>query len=170
VHSLAAAAPDGVVTFAGLRPPTSCLLNDVLPTLKAPIDDGGLSTGQPNYRELLYSLTGLASASRNFDGNGFGTRYYAGFGDELVTTPLGDPSQQLLGLADQPIDGSRPRKPDVAPPLRPDVPCTQNDPPNLEAESGPGGLTPASGTVKLAPPPGTHLDLPLLRRFTGAGR
>jgi hypothetical protein len=170
VHSLAAAAPDGVVTFAGLRPPTSCLLNDVLPTLKAPIDDGALSTGQPNYRELLYSLTGLASASRNFDGNGFGTRYYAGFGDELVTTPLGDPSQQLLGLADQPIDGSRPRKPDVAPPLRPDVPCTQNDPPNLEAESGPGGLTPASGTVKLAPPPGTHLDLPLLRRFTGAGR
>jgi phospholipid/cholesterol/gamma-HCH transport system substrate-binding protein len=170
VRALAAASPNAIVTFAGLRPPTTCLLNNVLPTLMTPIEDGDLSTGQPNYRELLYDLTGLASASRNFDGNGFGTRYYAGFGSELLATPFGDPSQRLLGLADQSIIGSRPAKPDAAPPLRPDVPCTENEPPNLEAETGPGGFAPAAGRVAFAPPPGTKLDLPLLRRFTGAGQ
>jgi phospholipid/cholesterol/gamma-HCH transport system substrate-binding protein len=170
VRALAAASPNAIVTFAGLRPPTSCLLNNVVPTLMTPIEDGDHSTGQPNYRELLYDLTGLASASRNFDGNGFGTRYYAGFGSELLATPFGDPAQSLLGLADQPILGSRPRQPDVAPPLRPDVPCTENEPPNLNAETGPGGFEPAAGQVKFAPPPGTKLDLPLLRRITGVGK
>jgi virulence factor Mce-like protein len=170
VRSLAAASPNGVLTFAGLRPPTSCLLNDVVPTLMTPIDDGDLTTGEPNYRELLYDLTGLASASRNFDGNGFATRYYAGFGDELLTTPFGSPGGNLIGLADQPILGSRPRKPSEAPPLRPDVPCTENERPNLEAESGPGGFSPKSGQLTFAPPPGTQLDLPLLRRFTGVGK
>ncbi len=169
VQSLAGASPNGIVTFAGLRPPTSCLLNDVVPTLMTPLDDGALSTGAPNYRELLWSLTGLASASRNFDGNGFQTRYYAGFGDELLTAPFGSPSQRLIGLADQPIAGSRPRKPSVAPPLRPDVPCTQNERPNLEAESGPADFTPKSGQLNFAPPPGTHMDLSLLRRFTKVG-
>jgi phospholipid/cholesterol/gamma-HCH transport system substrate-binding protein len=170
VHSLAAAAPDAIVSFAGLRGPTSCLLDTALPTLKSTIDDGALSAGQPVYRELLYDLVGLASASRDFDGNGFGTRYYAGFGDELITTPFGGPGQRLFGISDQPIVGSRPRKPAVAPPLRPDVPCTQDEPPNLAAATGPGGFGPASGQVKFAAPPGTRLDLPLLRRFTGAGR
>jgi phospholipid/cholesterol/gamma-HCH transport system substrate-binding protein len=170
VRSLAAASPNGVVTFAGLRGPTSCLLNDVLPTLQSPVEDDDLTTGAPTYRELLWALTGLASASRNFDGNGFATRYYAGFGDELLTTPFGSPSQELLGLADQQIVGSRPRKPDVAPPLRPDVPCTQNERPNLEAATGPGGFSSASGQAVFAAPPGTNLDLPLLQRFTGAGK
>jgi phospholipid/cholesterol/gamma-HCH transport system substrate-binding protein len=141
VRSLAGAAPGTTLSFAGLRDPTSCLLHNVLPTLRQPVDDGDLSTGQPNYRELLYSLTGLASASRNFDGNGFATRYYAGFGDELLTTPFGSPSSQLLGFADHAIDGSRPAKPSEAPPLRPDVPCTQDSPPNLEAATGPSGFS-----------------------------
>jgi phospholipid/cholesterol/gamma-HCH transport system substrate-binding protein len=170
VRSLASASPDAIVTFAGLRDPASCLLHNALPTLTSTVDDGALSTGEPVYRELLYALTGLASASRNFDGNGFATRYYAGFGDELVTTPFGSPGGRLFGLSDQQIAGSRPRKPDVAPPLRPDVPCTQDAPPDLHAETGPGGFVPASGQVKLAPPPGTRLDLPLLRRFTGVGK
>jgi phospholipid/cholesterol/gamma-HCH transport system substrate-binding protein len=141
VRSLAEAAPGTTVAFAGLRDPTSCLLHNVLPTLRQPVDDGALSTGQPNYRELLYALTGLASASRNFDGNGFATRYYAGFGDELLTTPFGSPSSRLMGFADHSIDGSRPAKPSEAPPLRPDVPCTQDSPPNLDAATGPSGFS-----------------------------
>lgn len=146
VRSLASAAPNTTLAFAGLRGPTSCLLHNALPTLKTPIDDGDLSTGQPNYRELLYSLTGLASASRNFDGNGYGTRYYAGFGDELVGTPFGSPGAKLVGLFDDSISGSRPAKPPEAPPLRPDVPCTQDAPPNLDAATGPGGFSPAGRT------------------------
>jgi phospholipid/cholesterol/gamma-HCH transport system substrate-binding protein len=142
VSSLAGAAPDTTVAFAGLRAPASCLLHNALPTLRTPVDDGDLSTGQPVYRELLYSLAGLASASRNFDGNGFATRYYAGFGDELATTPLGSPTEQLMGFLSNPLAGSRPAKPPEAPPLRPDVPCTQDAPADLHAETGPSGFTP----------------------------
>jgi phospholipid/cholesterol/gamma-HCH transport system substrate-binding protein len=145
VRSLAEAAPDAIVSFDGLRAPTSCLLHNVLPTLNSPVDDGSLSTGEPVYREFLYSLTGLASATRNFDGNGFATRYYSGFGSEFVTTPFGDPTQRLIGMSDQAIAGSRPLKPASAPPLRPDVPCTQDAPPNLQAATGPGGFTAPSG-------------------------
>jgi phospholipid/cholesterol/gamma-HCH transport system substrate-binding protein len=139
VRSLAGAAPDTTTTFAGLRTPTGCLLDNALPTLTSTVDDGDLSTGQPVYRDLLYSLTGLASATRNFDGNGFSTRYYAGFGPELIATPAGDPAGQLTGLAEEPIAGSRPAKPPEAPPLRPDVPCDQSEPPDLTAETASGG-------------------------------
>jgi phospholipid/cholesterol/gamma-HCH transport system substrate-binding protein len=169
VRSLAGAAPDTIVSFAGLRDPTSCLLHNALPTLTSPVDDGALSTGQPVYRELLYELTGLASASRNFDGNGFGTRYYAGFGDELVTTPFGSPSAKLFGLSGNQIAGSRPAKPAEAPPLRPDVPCTQDAPTNLDAETGPGGFSPA-GKANFAAPPGTPSVQSAINKLSGGGK
>jgi phospholipid/cholesterol/gamma-HCH transport system substrate-binding protein len=174
VRSLAGAAPNAIVSFAGLRDPTSCLLHNGLPTLKTPLDDGDLSTGQPNYRELLYGLTGLSSATRDFDGNGFATRYYAGFGDELLTTPFGSPEQHLFGMSDQPIYGSRPRKPSEPPPLRPDVPCTQDAPPNLHAETGPGGFsTDPSAQVRWEAPPGVPSARSVLSKLgdlTGGGK
>ncbi|HEX3562155.1 MAG TPA: MlaD family protein [Solirubrobacterales bacterium] len=169
VRSLAGAAPDTTVAFAGLRGPTSCLLHNALPTLKTPVDDGALSTGQPVYRELLYDLTGLASASRNFDGNGFATRYYAGFGDETIATPLGSPSAQLFGLSNNPIAGARPVKPPEAPPLRPDVPCTQDAPANLAAASGPGGFS-SAGQADFAAPPGTPSAPDVINKLTGGGK
>jgi phospholipid/cholesterol/gamma-HCH transport system substrate-binding protein len=170
VHSLAGAAPTAIVTFAGLRDPVSCLLHNAIPNLNTPLDDGVLSTGQPWYRDILYDFTGLASASRDFDGNGFATRYYAGFGDELLTTPFGSPSGRLFALADQPIAGSRPRKPDQAPPLRPDVPCTRTAPPDLRAETGPGGFTPASGQLHWAAPAGTASATSVLSKLSGGGK
>jgi phospholipid/cholesterol/gamma-HCH transport system substrate-binding protein len=170
VRSLATAAPDSTVAFAGLRGPTTCLKDNALPTLMTPVDDGAHSTGQAPYRELLYSLTGLASSTRNFDGNGFATRYYAGFGSELLTTPFGDPTARLFGLADNPIIGSRPKKPPEAPPLRPDVPCTENERPDLTAETGPGGFTPAPGQVTFQAPEGTQANPKLLREMVGGGK
>jgi hypothetical protein len=170
VRSLSGAAPDTTVTFAGLRGPTTCLKDNAVPTLMQPLDDDMHSSGQPTYRELLYSLTGLASATRDFDGNGFATRYYAGFGTELLTTPFGDPGGHLIGLGDEPIIGSRPKKPTEAPPLRPDVPCTENEPPDLTAETGPGGFSPAPGQLSFAPPKGTEVDPKLLRQIVGGGK
>jgi phospholipid/cholesterol/gamma-HCH transport system substrate-binding protein len=167
VTALAGAAPDTTVAFAGLRAPTTCLKDDAVPTLMKPVDDGSLSTGQPTYRELFYSLTGLASATRDFDGNGYATRYYAGFGDELLSTPFGSPTGNLFGLGDNPIVGSRPKKPSEAPPLRPDVPCTQNEMPDLTAENGPGGFTPKSGQINFQAPPGVRPDPKILREMVG---
>jgi phospholipid/cholesterol/gamma-HCH transport system substrate-binding protein len=119
------------------RPVTECLRTNAVPTLKKKIDDGPLSTGLPAYKELLSSIVGLASASQNFDGNGTALRYHAGFGDEQVSLGQANPEGPLVGLTSQPILGSRPAYTGVAPPFRPDVPCGQNQPPNMAAKTGP---------------------------------
>jgi virulence factor Mce-like protein len=119
-----------------LTPVTECLRTNAVPTLKKSVDDGDLSTGEPVYRELLSSLVGLASASQNFDGNGPAVRYHAGFGDEMVSLGKNNP-EPLVGLTSEPILGSRPQYTGVQPPFRPDVPCGQNQPPDLKATTGP---------------------------------
>jgi hypothetical protein len=116
---------------------------NVLPTLKKSVDDGDLTTGRPVYRELLASLPGLASGSQNFDGNGSALRYHAGFGDETVSLGKNNP-EPAVGLTSQPILGSRPQYTGVRPPFHPDVPCGQNEPPNLKATTGPA---PAQGRL-----------------------
>jgi phospholipid/cholesterol/gamma-HCH transport system substrate-binding protein len=154
VAALASASPNGITTFGGLREPVGCLLDSALPTLTSTIDDDALSSGHPVYRELLYSFTGLSSASQGFDGNGFSTRYYAGFDSQVVSTPFGDPAAQLFGLAEEPLLGSRPAKPAEPPPLRPDAPCSESEPPDLDAETGPSGFTTqAAGGVPMVAPP-----------------
>jgi phospholipid/cholesterol/gamma-HCH transport system substrate-binding protein len=118
-----------------LRPVTECLRTNAVPTLKKSVDDGDLTTGEPLYRELLYSTVGLASASQNFDGNGPALRYHAGFGDEMVSFGGANP-EPLFALAAQPILGTRPAYTGKVPPFRPDVPCGRNQPPDLKAATG----------------------------------
>jgi phospholipid/cholesterol/gamma-HCH transport system substrate-binding protein len=132
ILSLAQLEPQLAQLLGLLNPVTECVRTNVVPTLKKPVDDGELSTGQPVYRELLSSLVGLASGSQNFDGNGTALRYHAGFGDETVSLGKNNP-EPAIGLTSQPILGSRPQYTGVRPPLRPDVPCGQNEPPNLKA-------------------------------------
>jgi virulence factor Mce-like protein len=118
-----------------LEPVTECARTNAVPTLEKSVDDGPLSTKQPVYRDLFDSLVGLASASQNFDGNGPAVRYHAGFGDELVSLGKAGP-EKLFALASQPILGSRPAYTGVLPPYRPDVPCGQDQPPDLKATTG----------------------------------
>ena len=138
VRSLARLEPDLTELLGDVTPVTECLRVNAVPTLTQEIDDPPLSSGAPVYRELLYALVGLASASQNFDGNGPAVRYHAGGGDTTVTTGrVASAGESLVGLTDEPILGSRPRWTGVRPPFRPDVPCTSQDPPDLSAETGP---------------------------------
>jgi virulence factor Mce-like protein len=121
-----------------VTPIMDCLRRNALPTLKTPVQDGDLTTGDPPYRELLHGLVGLSSASQNFDANGPAVRYHAGFGDQLVTLgPAPSAGEAIVGTTSEPIIGSRPRKPAEQPPFRPDVECRTQDPPNLAAATGP---------------------------------
>jgi hypothetical protein len=135
VVSLARLEPQLGQLLGLLLPVSECARTNALPTLNKSVDDGALTTGQPVYRELLDSIVGLASASQNFDGNGPAVRYHAGFGDEMVSLGTRNP-EPLIGLTSQPILGTRPNYTGVEPPFRPDVPCGQNQPPNLKAETG----------------------------------
>jgi virulence factor Mce-like protein len=138
LRTLAALEPKLKELFGLVTPVTECLRRNALPTLKTPVDDGDLSTGSPTYRELLYGMPGLASASQNFDGNGPAVRYHAGFGDHSVTLgKLPGTGEALVGFTAEPILGSRPKVPAQKPPFRPDVQCISQDPPNMKAETGP---------------------------------
>lgn len=136
--SLASLEPKLVDVLELVTPVTECLRRNALPTLKTPVEDPPLSSGEPVYRELLYGLVGLASASQNFDGNGPALRYHGGFGKQLVTLGrLPHTGEPLFGLGSEPILGSRPKFTGDPPPFRPDVPCVSQDPPDLAAETGP---------------------------------
>jgi phospholipid/cholesterol/gamma-HCH transport system substrate-binding protein len=143
IVSLAQLEPQLGQLLALTTPVTECVRTNVLPTLKKSVDDGDLTTGRPVYRELLASLPGLASGSQNFDGNGPALRYHAGFGDETVSLGKNNP-EPAVGLTSQPILGSRPQYTGVRPPFHPEVPCGQNEPPNLKATTGPA---PAQGRL-----------------------
>jgi virulence factor Mce-like protein len=138
LHSLRVLEPQLGALLSKLRAVTECVRTDALPTLKKPVVDPPLSTGQPVYRDLADVFVGLASASQDFNGNGPAVRYHAGFGDQVVTTgkapSLGEP---LVGLTSEPLLGSRPRYTGHEPPFRADVPCATQQPPNLDAETGP---------------------------------
>jgi hypothetical protein len=64
-------------------------------------------------------------------------RYNGGYGEQLISTgklPSGD---RLFGTSAAPLVGSRPRPPAKQPPFRPDVPCTSQDLPKLDASAAP---------------------------------
>jgi phospholipid/cholesterol/gamma-HCH transport system substrate-binding protein len=139
LHELRVLEPQLGTLLARLRPITECVRTNALPTLKKPVEDPPLSTGQPVYRDLLDVAVGLASASQNFTGDGPAVRYHAGFGDQLVTTGKAPSlTEPLVGLTSEPLIGSRPRyRGQTPPPFRPDVPCGSQKPVDLTAETGP---------------------------------
>lgn len=138
LRSLSGLEPDLTALFRELWPITECVRRNALPTLLSSVEDPPHTTGEPVYRELLFSLVGLSSASQNFDGNGPAVRYHAGVGTQGVTSgQIPNAGEVVFGLVDQPLLGSRPANPGKEPPFRPDVPCISQDPPNLEAKTGP---------------------------------
>jgi hypothetical protein len=144
VKTLTSFAPDGEATFRALQPILRCVNDAVVPTLFEEIDDGMLSSGEPVYRELFSSFLGLASASQNFDGNGYETRFHSGLGDNVLQTSLPSAGEILFASAENPILGSRPKLPAEQPPFLTDKSCVGTPAPDLASETGPGGFSTAS--------------------------
>jgi phospholipid/cholesterol/gamma-HCH transport system substrate-binding protein len=121
-----------------------CISHNLVPAGNQIIDDAGgaypFSTGQPNYREFLYSSVALAGESQGFDGNGPFVRFQAGGGPKLVhmTEPgtiTGATSMWANNISN--VLGTRPRLPASGlPPFRQDVPCYTQDVPDLNGPAG----------------------------------
>jgi virulence factor Mce-like protein len=112
-----------------------CLTHTVIPTGNERIQDPPLTTGLRDYQELFQSAVGLAGAAQDYDGNGRYVRSSTGGGSDRVETgPLGAQGP-LFGNAVVPALGTRPANPGQAPPLRSNVACFNNAPPNLNAVS-----------------------------------
>ncbi|MBS1878670.1 MAG: MCE family protein [Actinobacteria bacterium] len=118
-----------------------CGTRVLIPTGNQVINDR-FSTGGPNYREFLYTLTNLAGAAQNFDGNGPYIRAQVANGPNLVgepnTTPKSDPvlSDKIVyyHTAVEPL-GTQPQL-GKQPPFKPNVRCASNPVPDVNAGLG----------------------------------
>ncbi|MGI8558259.1 MAG: MlaD family protein [Solirubrobacteraceae bacterium] len=128
------------VLFPRVTPVVSCVGNQALSVLNAKLDDGQLSTGRPVWQDLLHVMVGFAGDSQDFDGNGPWLRYPGFSGSQLISTVSSPGIAPLFGSASSSTLGARPlwAGPGGGPAFRPDVPCTSQPVPNLQAAGGPG--------------------------------
>lgn len=124
---------------------SSCFTNVVIPWGNIDVPSSSDPAG-PVYKETGYSLTGVAGESRSGDANGQYFRVLGGGGTNTID-PF--PSQNLgavTGVVPFDILGSQPAKQSSAKtPFRPDVPCENQELPNLDSDVGPAPGTSSSG-------------------------
>ena len=122
---------------------SSCQSNVLLPFSKTPIPDPDFpaSSGEPFYEESPRAFVGLAGESRMHDANSPLFRVLAGGGGSTLSVQSDETGQQLYSQTDLPIEGVRPIRPNKRPVFRPNIPCETQEPPDLNAASGPGGDT-----------------------------
>jgi phospholipid/cholesterol/gamma-HCH transport system substrate-binding protein len=136
-------------TVPALNQLSVCTTKVMVPTGNEVIADS-FSTGGPNYREFLYNLVNIAGMAQNFDGNGPYARAQVGGGSVLVGEP--NPSGNPATLSDKinyshTIEDPRGTQPQLGgrPPLKPEVRCYTNTPPDVNGPLGQVG--PASPSV-----------------------
>jgi len=110
-----------------------CTSRVIVPTGNQTINDQ-FSTGGPNYREFLYTLTNFAGWGSNFDGNGPFVRIQPGGGEVLVEAPnpLGNLTTDRRTFAHTVAvpTGTQPQL-GGKPPKKPEVRCDSNPVPDV---------------------------------------
>ncbi len=138
---LAGAAQAGKqTTLPQLNRLSLCTSMVMVPTANQVINDR-FSTGQPNYREFLYTFVNFAGMAQNFDGNGPYARAQAGGGPVLVgeENPFGNPAtlsdqRNYAHTIEDPL-GTQPQL-TKRPPLKPDLRCYTNPVPDVNGPQG----------------------------------
>lgn len=126
-----------------LRALSSCTANVLVPFGDSKLVDEAFPTHGPVYQDMAKFLPGLAGESRSFDAN---SQYFKVLGTGGAETfNLGD---GLFGSLAEPIVGNNPPPIRNRPPLRPDVPCETQEPPDLR--SIPKGPPPSVNTRNAA--------------------
>lgn len=146
---LAGAAQAGkAIALPQLNRISLCTSKVLVPAGNQVINDQ-FSTGQPNYREFLYSLTAFSGWGQNFDGNGPFLRVQPGGGNLLVEgkNPTGNLSTDKQDFAHTvaPPLGTQPQLGGRGP-LKPEKRCDSNPVPDLNAGLGQVG-TPSPSVV-----------------------
>ena len=127
-----------------LRPLASCINNVILPWSQDTVPDAAFPETGPVFQSAVKWLPGLAGESRSFDANGQWFKVLGSGG--LETLQLGN---GLFGIPLFPIEGVNPPRPASRPPLRPDVACETQEPPNLQTVPG---AAPAAKRVDMSSP------------------
>jgi hypothetical protein len=110
------------------------------PFAETPIPDPDFPyhSGEAFFEESPRAFVGLSGESRTADANSPYFRTQAGSGPTVLVSP-GKPGENLYGQLDLPINGVRPARPAKQPEYRPNVPCENQEPPNLNAPGGTAG-------------------------------
>jgi phospholipid/cholesterol/gamma-HCH transport system substrate-binding protein len=119
----------------------SCQSNVLLPFAKTPIPDPDFPahSGEPFFEESPRAFVGLSGESRMHDANSPIFRVLAGGGGSTLSVQSNETGEQLYAQTDLPIEGVRPIRPARRPLFRPNIDCETQEPPDLNAASGPGG-------------------------------
>jgi ABC-type transporter Mla subunit MlaD len=146
---LAGAAQAGkAVALPQLNRISLCTSRVIVPTGNQVINDQ-FSTGQPNYREFLYTLVDFSGWGQNFDGNGPFLRVQPGGGNLLVGQQNENGHQvnekQDYANTVAPPLGTQPRL-GGRPPKKPEVRCDSNPVPDVNGSLGQVG-TPSPTVV-----------------------
>jgi phospholipid/cholesterol/gamma-HCH transport system substrate-binding protein len=120
---------------------SSCFNEVIIPwshDTTEPVDPNGLyphDDGSRVFESTAYGLSGINGEHRSGDGNGHYVRTLSGSGANLVRVPPGDGLRDdVFALTPFPILGAMPRIGDSAQTrFRPEEPCEEQEPPNLEA-------------------------------------
>jgi len=132
-------ARQSVPLLGQLRAFASCANEVVIPAGNETVDDKNFPATGPAHQEFFKVLVGLSGESRSSDANG---QFFKTLGTGgLDTVSLGN---GLFGATASPIRGTNPPKAVRRPPLRGDVPCETQQPPDLRTK--PGGPPPSVNT------------------------
>ena len=143
---LADVARTGVSVLSELRALASCATNVLVPFGDSKLVDEAFPTHGPVYQEFGKFLPGLAGESRSFDANGQYFKVLGTGGAETFNLGNG-----LFGSLAEPIVGVNPPPIRQRPPLRPDVPCETQEPPDLRSiPKGPPPHVATSGAAARA--------------------
>ncbi|HYF25264.1 MAG TPA: MlaD family protein [Baekduia sp.] len=115
-----------------------CATGVLLPTGRKRLDDGALSTGVENYKELFYALVGFTGEGQNFDGNGTYVRFQPGGGPHTVAVrPGAAGGEAQFAHTSLPPLGTRPAYPGRMPRVDASRRCATQPVPDLSAPAGP---------------------------------
>jgi phospholipid/cholesterol/gamma-HCH transport system substrate-binding protein len=119
----------------------SCQNETILPWTRDIVGDPAFPTDDPVFQETGKFFPGLAGESRSGDANGQWFRVLAAGGTNLIETRPG-----MFATSMNPMMGANPPKPQGRPPLRNDVACETQEPPDLRSKPA-------------APPPQQQIDV-----------
>ena len=131
VPGLTAFTTEGIPLGKESRRLSSCQNEVVIPWSQSKVGDKAFPALGPVYQEAPKVLPGLAGESRSGDANGQWFRVLVAGGTNLVTFRPG-----VFGITATPLEGANPPRPPERPPLRNDIPCETQQPPDLESIAG----------------------------------
>ncbi|CAN5123944.1 hypothetical protein BH20ACT16_BH20ACT16_11440 [soil metagenome] len=136
-------AKTGVSVLSELRALSSCTTNVLVPFGDDKLVDEAFPTKGPVFQDLGKFLPGLAGESRSFDANSQYFKVLGTGGAETLNIGNG-----LFGTLAEPLVGNNPPPIRERPPLKPEVPCETQEPPDLR--SIPKGPPPSINTSTAA--------------------